>query len=343
MRDHNRGISQLGDNLVFLIGLPRSGTTLLSQLLNNHPEIDAPPEPWVMLAFHQLGRVDSQHPANAWVVQQAVETFAGADGLISASRAGAAALYNTRLVSVGKSILVDKTPRYLLILDYLRLVFPHAKFVCLLRDPFDIAASYRSTYRVNLADILAEVRDNPYLFDFTISLDRLDQFIRQPDATIHIVRYEELVTDPAGTLSKLLGGLGLFSNAALLDGMCKLQPRARQSGEFGDRKIEQTSSPHTDSIGGYRKTFGTHELQELLNSVGLERLHRLGYRNTAQVLTELGLKVPSETRRLEKQSKIEAMFHARLAGTKYIPAGKGSFLDSVRDRIRSRRWSGKKP
>ena len=84
MRDHNRGISQLGDNLVFLIGLPRSGTTLLSQLLNNHPEIDAPPEPWVMLAFHQLGRVDSQHPANAWVVQQAVETFAGADGLISA-------------------------------------------------------------------------------------------------------------------------------------------------------------------------------------------------------------------------------------------------------------------
>ena len=45
-----------GQGLVFLLGVPRSGTTLLATMLDRHPAITAPPEPWLMLALAELGR-----------------------------------------------------------------------------------------------------------------------------------------------------------------------------------------------------------------------------------------------------------------------------------------------
>ncbi|MHC1948660.1 sulfotransferase [Bradyrhizobium sp. UFLA06-06] len=45
-QDANRGAT-----VCFLLGLPRSGTTLLAHLLQQHPEITAPPEPWLCLLY----------------------------------------------------------------------------------------------------------------------------------------------------------------------------------------------------------------------------------------------------------------------------------------------------
>ncbi|WP_408918067.1 sulfotransferase [Bradyrhizobium arachidis] len=59
----------------FLLGLPRSGTTLLAHLLQRHPAIMAPPEPWLMLALEAFGRVDHRHSAGASLVQAATSEF----------------------------------------------------------------------------------------------------------------------------------------------------------------------------------------------------------------------------------------------------------------------------
>lgn len=333
------GISLLGDNLVFLIGLPRSGTTLLSHMLGNHPAIAAPPEPWVMLALHQLGRADRGHPANATVMQQAVENFAGPDGLIAAARAAAAALYNARLLQSGKAVLVDKTPRYLFILDYVRAVFPLAKIVCLLRDPFDIAASFRSSFGANLPAILDQLEDSPFLFDFTIGLDRLDRLVASRDSALHVVRYEDLVASPAAVLGGVVEAIGLSATPAILAAMCKLNPKERQPGEFGDRKIEQTTAPHTASIGAYRTAFTRQELQSLMNGLGLDRLQRLGYASTASALAALGVVDRSAANRPVNDAKAAAMFQARLSAQSGSAAGVDTHGNGLRRVIQVLRGS----
>lgn len=283
-------VGPLGENLVFLLGLPRSGTTLLSVMLDNHPQAVSPPEPWIMLALRQLGRVDARHPANSQVLGAAVRRFAGDDGLIRAARAAAAALYGEHLAAAGKSRFVDKTPRYLLIPEYLRRVFPRARFLWLLRDPFDVAASYRSTWGMNLPDILREGRDVPELFDLTVGLDRLERFAADNPDAVHVVRYERLVADPAETLKAALAHLDLPADDKVIAGMCALADAKRPPGGFGDPKILATTAPHANSIGAWRAAFDAAELETLLNALGGERLARLGYRDTTAALTEIGVR-----------------------------------------------------
>lgn len=282
-------IGPLGENLTFLLGLPRSGTTLLSVMLDNHPAMASPPEPWVMLALEQLGQVEIRHPANPQVLGTAVRRFAGQDGLIPAAREAGRALYGAHLAGCGKTVFVDKTPRYLLIPDYLHTVFPQARLLWLIRDPFDVAASYRTTWGMNLPAILAENRDVPELFDLTVGLDRLEALRDRLGDAVHVIGYERLVADPAGVLGVALRHLGQADDPDTIDRMCTLETGRRAAG-FGDPKIHNTTAPKTDSIGTWRTVFTPAELQVLLDAVGTERLHRLGYGATVAALADMSIR-----------------------------------------------------
>src|SRR6202012_657680 len=68
-------IDSLGENLVFLLGVPRSGTTLLSAMLDRHPQVLCPPEPWIMLALSALGQIPPAHPADPQLLGDATRAF----------------------------------------------------------------------------------------------------------------------------------------------------------------------------------------------------------------------------------------------------------------------------
>src|SRR4051794_7268466 len=97
-----------GHNLAFILGLPRSGTTLLSVILDKHPQVLCPPEPWVMLALESVGKVCIRHPADSRLIGQAMSEFSNGDSGVAASRAYASTIYNRKLESAGKTVFVDK-------------------------------------------------------------------------------------------------------------------------------------------------------------------------------------------------------------------------------------------
>ena len=328
-------IGPLGENLIYLIGLPRSGTTLLSQILNKHPDIVAPPEPWIMLALEQMGRVDQHHTANAWVLHSAVKEFAGEQGLTAASRAAARTLYNAHLSSTHKSYFLDKTPRYLFILDYLKAVFPRAKFLCLVRNPLDIAASYLTSFHVNLANVFDELIDTPYLFDMTIGLSRLDDYVSKTSDSTPVIRYEDMVRQPADTLTAVLKQLGMATEPETIAEMCRLEPRELKPGQFGDRKILSTMAPHCQSIDRYQTSFKPSELQSLLNVIGTERLLRLGYENAVFHLKQKGIRERPEFPRDQFDDRVNQLFQARLAPPRYISVPKPQRLHRLRKLARS--------
>jgi len=304
-------IDQDGHNLAFLLGLPRSGTTLLSVLLDRHPQVLCPPEPWVMLALESFGKVSERHPADSQLIGQAVHEFCN-DASPTAANAFAQSVYNRRLEAAGKSIFVDKTPRYYHILPYLRSVFREAKWIWLRRDPFDVAASYKTSWQVNLAEQLTGDNDYPsWSFDLVIGLDRLCHEIDPGDPRVLSIQYEQLAADTQPMLTKVMRFLGREADVGQTQFDVEQSSFAKSFA--GDKKITTTHGPHTKSIGSWRQALTRDELQTLLNYVGGETMRQLGYGTTLDELKSMGVNDPGPNAVAEHRSRIAAIYADRWA------------------------------
>src|SRR6202012_2553875 len=93
-------IGPLGENLVFLISQPRSGSTLLQRILAGHEEVFTTAEPWIMLhLMHGLKRNGHTADYNAEWARNALADFCeslpgGEEDYVAAARGMAIHLYN---------------------------------------------------------------------------------------------------------------------------------------------------------------------------------------------------------------------------------------------------------
>jgi hypothetical protein len=282
-------IGPQGEGLVFLLGVPRSGTTLLSVMLEKHPDIAAPAEPWLMLALAALGRVPIRHPANSAALGTAVDSFLGEAGVVVGARAAARAIYQQHLDQHGARVFVDKTPRYALILDFLISVFPRARFIWLQRDPMDVAASYLTTWKCDLSKALIIPLDIPQLFDVILGLDRLIDFQIRHSESIHVVQYERLVANPRREMASVLAHIGLHADDPMIETMIEFGQCRRDPAAFGDSKILETTEVHTNSVARWKTVLTRDQLQILINAIGNNRMAELGYMETVSTLNKIGI------------------------------------------------------
>ena len=272
----------------FVFGLPRSGTTLLSVMLNNHPSIHCPPEPWIMLALEALGRTHPAHPAGAGLIGTGYQAFLPEAQRIKALRVFARALYQEKLQVAGKGHFIDKTPRYYCIFDFIRKVFPTAKSLFLVRNPLDVAASYKNSWGVDLALAIRQQSDTPHAMDFVLGLELLAKESRRKNKNTYTLCYESLTRNPAAALSSLVSFLGfpIHENIEQFD----LEGSAYKEHGLGDRNVLATTAPHQESIGKWRTTFNKNELAILLTAIGRDTLVALGYAAIANELRDMGVR-----------------------------------------------------
>lgn len=270
--------------IAFLLGIPRSGTTVLSLLLNQHSEILCPPEPWLALALDSLGQAPAAHPADAALLAKATGDFLGEDRAgILAGMAHAAC--RRKLEAAGKSLLVDKTPRYYQCLDGLAEAFPDSPLIWLVRNPLDVAASYLSSWGIDLAAIIEARADSPFFADYVYGLRRLADFGEGRE--VHTVRYEDLLTGLNPEMEKITRHL----RVAPFEFSENLDPAAAGHGgeALGDRKILEAPRLHRHSVGGYAKVLSRGQIAVLLGALGPELWTRLGYgEEYARALDEIG-------------------------------------------------------
>ena len=147
------------DRLVFLIGSPRSGSTLLSRILGTHPEIFAPEEPHLITPIAHLGYYDSVEtaPYDPIITRAAARALVsglpgGEDEYLSALRAYTDAIYRglceagSRHGTEDASLLLDKTPAYALSLDFLSRLYPEARYLVLTRNPIAVWSSFVDSF-----------------------------------------------------------------------------------------------------------------------------------------------------------------------------------------------------
>ena len=178
---------------VFLLGFPRSGTTLLTHVLNAHPNITALDEPRTLTESGEL-----------------VASDAGLDklaGLTNVELAPYREAYWRRAAAAGfaggTSVLVEKMPLYSEILCLIAKLFPDAKILVALRDPRDVVLSCfrrRFAFTRQMYELLTLEGAATY-YDATMQL--LDLYRARIALPFHEVRHEDLVLDFEGTTHAL--------------------------------------------------------------------------------------------------------------------------------------------
>ena len=237
---------------ILVVGMPRSGTTLVDRILSSHPDVAS------------VGEVNDL----ALAIMEEAPPVASKDELVAAAAqvppARIGANYARRMrwrVPSGERIL-DKTPLNFLYLGIIAKALPDATIIHVRRDPMDIAfAVYKTLFRMGYP--FAYSLDD--IGDYLIAKHRLmAHWHEQLDERVVQVDYEDLVRDQESESRRLIAAAGLGWDDRVLQFHRDRAPTATAS-------AAQVRQPiHIRSIGAWRR----HEdafapLERKLRSAGV--------------------------------------------------------------------------
>jgi len=235
--DH-AGAPGAGASPVFVVAFPRSGTTLLEQMLDAHPALVSMDEqPFLQQAIDRITDLGIDYPAG--LARLTREQLAGVR-----EHYWQLAARKVRLAPGQR--LVDKNPLNLLRLPAIRRLFPHARIILAIRHPCDVVLScYQQHFRAPEFAVLC--RDLPTLargyrrsFDFWY---RQQALLR---AAVLEVRYESLVADFGAGAGAIMDFLGLD----LVHGQLEPAAHARARGFISTPSYAQVIEPvHGRAVG----------------------------------------------------------------------------------------------
>ena len=214
-------IAPIEDRLVFVIGPPRSGSTLLMRMLSAHSQIYSRPEPHLFGPLAHLGYYDTVEKAPFDQVQAADAIRAlvadlprAEEDYLDACRAYVDVLYGRLLAAKGsgKRYFLDKTPANALVLPFISKLFPAARYVVLTRHPAAVFSSYANSFFDG--DYEAAHRFNPILERYVPAMAR---FLREGRVPLVQVGYEQLVSDPEAQMQRVCSFLDVGFEPDMID------------------------------------------------------------------------------------------------------------------------------
>lgn len=189
-----------GPTPIFVVGLPRSGTTLLDRILDNHPDVTSTGE---RIDFpRQLRWAANQH-GNEVIDEKLLERLPRIDY----AELGRRYLAQTRWRAEGKAYYVDKLPPNYMVLGFIHRALPHVPILHMVRDPMDVCFS---NFRALFGDSYAYSNDLHALASHYTGYRKLMQHWHAGmPGRIFDVDYGDLVRTPEETIAAVLAYCGL--------------------------------------------------------------------------------------------------------------------------------------
>ena len=199
---------------IFVMGFPRSGTTLIEQVLASHPAVRAGGE----LAFAAELRKLTNHlfpgpepfPVNLAQAYTADHRYAATvfrDYYLARAEAAG-------LLEPGKAWFVDKMPFNEVWLPLIAMAFPEAKIVRVVRHPLDVCVSVMSNNLTHGFNCGYRIEDTVH--HFVAVFDLVAHYHRELGHDEHLLRYESFVENQVDETRRLLAHIGLpFDEACL--------------------------------------------------------------------------------------------------------------------------------
>ena len=194
------------DDPIFILGLPRSGSTLIEQILSSHSLIDGTQElPNIMAISRDIKLIDPNngYPNNLMDIDTS-----------SFNDFGQKYIDETRWARSSKPFFIDKMPNNFVHIGLIKLILPNAKIIDARRNPMDACFSCFKQYfakgqhfTYDLDDIARYYKDYLRLMDFWNEL-----FPRE----IFTINYEDIINNPDKKIRELLNFCNVeFENSCL--------------------------------------------------------------------------------------------------------------------------------
>jgi len=269
------------ERMLFIIGTPRSGSTMLERMLESHSEIYGRPEPHLMTPLAHLGywgNVDKapfDHVLAAESTRQFVDDLPNTEAdYYDACRAYADTLYGRMLEPTGKRYFLDKTPAYGLVVPFLAKLYPNAKFIVLTRHPLGIFSSFANSFFDGDYQLAQEY--NPLLDRY---VPVMAWFLRERPVPMIHVRYEDITREPEKKVREMLEFLDLpFEENCVEYG--RQQPEVKGLGD--PLGVKKHTRPVTSSIAKWAEELAYDQtklslMEEIIGKLNPEDLKTWGY------------------------------------------------------------------
>ena len=228
-----------GATPIFVVGLPRTGTTLTERIIASHSQVESADETFFMRIA--IKRACGQHSAN----EMSPEIIAAA-ARKDIRRIATGYMNAVEYRLTGRPLFIDKLPENFLYLGFIAKAFPDARIVHLTRNPMDACFAM---YKQSFFKFAYRLDD---LARYYVAYQRLHRhWLEVLKDRIIEVEYESLVAEPETQVRVLLHKMGLYFEPACLDFDQNETPSATASSVQVREKI------HTRSVNQW-KNYSAH-------------------------------------------------------------------------------------
>ncbi|MEX0813216.1 MAG: sulfotransferase [Chitinophagales bacterium] len=276
----------------FILGNPRSGTTLLRLMLNSHSLIGVPPESGFLQWWHEkyrdwnisdseniekldvfLDDVLSSKKIEYWEMdRQLLKEY-----ILKNAPGSYIEIIDCiyKFYCKNKLIIGDKNNYYIHHLDEIQKIAPRAKYIHIVRDGRDVACSYMKIkeldqslkYIPNVSFEISEIAK-----EWNENLTKIENFVMHNDSLT--IRYEDLISKPKMILSKVCDFLEVNFEKKMLS----YNQKAFNDEPVSNMKWKKKTFENLDSTnkGKYLTILSENEIQTF-NKIAIENLKRFDY------------------------------------------------------------------
>lgn len=191
---------------IFIVGMPRAGTTLIEQILSSHEHIYGAGELSILDEVIQEACYASNLPFHLWVMQLSDEEFA---------RLGEQYLERTWKLAPDKQYIIDKMPSNCFYIGMIYRMLPTAKIIHAIRDPMDSCFScFTHLFKEGMSFAYDLTTLGNYYKLYAETMQHWHSVL--PQTALFDLRYEEMVTDYENYSKQLIAYIGLPWDPACL-------------------------------------------------------------------------------------------------------------------------------
>jgi hypothetical protein len=255
----------------FIVGCPRSGTTMVQQALNRHSGIVIPPETKFFFSFlghsrrvqlRHLKRLNRDLQINLPVPATKISSTTDGRAFYEAM----AQQYLERLQRKDVAYFGEKTPEHTGRLPRIQQLFPDAKILVLYRDGRDVALSL-----TKMPWMCPDLYVNFLVWLYYYSVVRKIKASAHPN--FYFARYESIVASPEKELGGILQFLGLPYEPSVAEGWGNREGVPEREYAWKEQALHKITR---ERIGVFQRELSSRQI-EILERLGRQALPSLGY------------------------------------------------------------------